>query len=311
MQSYQKGGLITVAFNGIFITKAGATYFLMWPFLIICGYLSYLFSKGVEEEINKLYLFRILSSAVILVLIFLAFFTLHSLNGLLVSSMIALLLIMRISIFGIKRSSHKKLSIFIALLLISAAILTLHGNTKNDNGKLENLFRDIQIGKEVDLYPNWRNYTHVPWTPHIDHKTPVNQSTYYRVANAIEGLRLLKEHPLGAGFTFLPYGFYLSKLYPGSNSDHTHSGWIDFALGVGIPGLMLCWSAFLLITYNAINKLRDKNYKLWAHITIWSLGGIFVLWIFLEVSEKEYIEHLILMLSLFSAGLMVSDKSRS
>ena len=135
----------------------------------------------------------------------------------------------------------------------------------------------------------------------------MNHSTYYRVANFINGTRLISEYPLGTGFTYLPYKHYMSRIYPGSTATHTHSGWIDFTLGVGIPGLLLCWLAMASAIWLAIQKhWRDKQIgaplNLWSYIAVWGLGGITLLWVVLEVSEKEYIEHLMFMIAFLAAA---------
>jgi hypothetical protein len=82
---------------------------------------------------------------------------------------------------------------------------------------------------------------------------------------------------------------------------------VDFTLGVGIPGLILCWGAIaltLLMGFSQISKRSSLGLPqiLWPYITIWGLGGITLLWIVLEVSEKEYIEHLFFMISFLGAG---------
>jgi hypothetical protein len=42
--------------------------------------------------------------------------------------------------------------------------------------------------------------------------------------------------------------------------------------------------------------------NLWSYIAVWGLGGITLLWVVLEVSEKEYIEHLMFMIVFLAAG---------
>jgi hypothetical protein len=213
----------------------------------------------------------------------------------------------KIAIFSFANKRFVKTILVFIVALVCSAVFTLHTYSKHDGGKLNHLFTDFAIGTQIDLYPNWRNYANTSWVPPVLDGHTVNQSTYYRIANAIEGVRIIKEHPLGAGFTYLPYGYYLSKLYPGSTSDHTHSGWIDFTLGVGLPGLALCWGAIALAISIGLGHLRKYSslhlpQTLWPYITIWCLGGITLLWVVLEVSEKEYIEHLFFMIALLSVG---------
>jgi hypothetical protein len=305
-QCYELGGLAAPFTPGIFITKAGGTYFLMWPFLLLCAYMDYLFSSTISniQQVNiKLKLGFCL---LIFAMCFLAFYSLNSLNGILIAIICSFLLLGKITV---KVLFHKKHRIFGAIIFIIFTIVgafTIHVYSKYDGNKLKHLFQDIKISVQIDRYTNWRGNTHVQ-APEISDGHPVNQSTYFRVASFINGTRLILEHPFGTGFTYLPYKYYMARAYPGSKVTHTHSGWIDFTLGVGIPGLLLCWLAMASTIRSAIKKhwLERENstpLNLWSYIVIWGLGGISMLWVLAEVSEKEYIEHLMFMIAFFAAG---------
>ncbi|QWE06925.1 O-antigen ligase family protein [Polynucleobacter sp. JS-JIR-5-A7] len=316
--SYSYGGLYNDGyFNGMFISKAGGTYFLLWPFFISCAYIDYLTHQPFifkEKFADRSYIFLM---PTVFFGCFAAFYTLRSLNGLLIASISTLVLITRISYSSFSKGRYIKLGVI--FLSIFAIFFTLHNYSKRDGGKLYNIWSDVQIAAQIDLHPNWRFYPDLPLVPKAPDGHPINASTYYRVANAIQGVRIIQAHPLGAGFTYLPYGLYLSELYPGSTADHTHSGWVDFTLGVGIPGLALFLSAIALALLNAHQIISSKKYFnphqiLWVYCSIWAIGGITMAWIFLEVSEKEYIEHLIFMVCLFAAGtgtpILLSHKEK-
>ena len=305
-QCYALGGLAPSFTPGIFITKAGGTYFLMWPFLLLCAYVDYLFSSAISNRQQSNIKLKLGFCLLIFAVCYLAFFSLSSLNGILIASICAFILAGKITVQVFLRGRHLVLGATIFITFITISAFSIYTYSKYDGNKFNHLLQDFQIGSQIDRYTNWRNDT-PQWTPDIPNRPPVNHSTYYRVASFINGTRLISEHPLGTGFTYLPYKHYMSRIYPGSTATHTHSGWIDFTLGVGIPGLLLCWLAMASAIWLVIQKhWRDKQIgaplNLWRYIAVWGLGGITLLWVVLEVSEKEYIEHLMFMIAFLAAG---------
>jgi len=307
ISSLQAGQLPVTEFNGAFISTAGGTYFLMWPFLFTCACIDFLINRFSSANRESYSLMKLSLLTCILFACFAAFYFLRSLNGLLIASFFIIVLVARITITCLIHGRFIKSGFICITLILAAAAFSLHTYGQRDGGKLNNILTDFEIATQIDLHPNWRNYANGSWVPAVPDGRTVNQSTYYRIANAIAGVRIIQDHPLGAGFTYLPYGFYLSRIYPGSTSDHTHSGWVDFALGVGIPGLVLCWGAIILTLIIGFNQISGRSslnlpQTLWPYVTVWGLGGITLLWIVLEVSEKEYIEHLFFMISFLGAG---------
>lgn len=304
--SYLFGSLSTPYTPGIFITKAGGTYFLMWPYLLLCAYTDFLLNTVDKNTGSSYTVVKIGACLLMFSACFLAFYSLASLNGILISGVCVAILMIRVFFNLMVLRKHKMLGLIAIAVVIAISSFAIHMYSKQDGNKFNNLLQDLKIGVQVDRYTNWRNDTPA-LVPVIPDHPPINQSTYFRIANFINGARLIAEHPLGAGFTYLPYGYYMSRLYPGSVADHTHSGWIDFALGVGIPGIILCWLAIAWAIWVAIKQQKHTNLNgitsnLWSYIVIWGLGGIWLLWIVLEVSEKEYIEHLMFMIAFLAAG---------
>lgn len=312
--SYLLGSLSTPYTPGIFITKAGGTYFLMWPYLLLCAYTDFLLNTADKNASSSYIVVKLVACLTMFAACFLAFYSLASLNGILIAGICATVLMSRVFFNLIVRSKHKIIGVISIVVVITISSFAIHTYSKQDGNKFNNLLQDLKIGAQIDRYTNWRNDTSA-WVPAIPDHPPVNQSTYYRIANFINGARLIAEHPLGTGFTYLPYGYYMSKFYPGSVADHTHSGWIDFALGVGIPGIILCWLAIAWAIWIAIKQLKHENpngvtSNLWSYIVLWGLGGIWLLWIVLEVSEKEYIEHLMFMIAFLAVGNATSTNSQ-
>jgi hypothetical protein len=84
----------------------------------------------------------------------------------------------------------------------------------------------------------WHNYVEAncPTTPS---GAPLEESAYRRAAWAREAVRAIEQHPLGLGYGHDAFGRALQQRYGIAGWGSSHSGWLDFALGVGLPGLVL------------------------------------------------------------------------
>lgn len=76
----------------------------------------------------------------------------------------------------------------------------------------------------------------------------LEESAYFRVAWARHAIDMIGEHPLGIGYGHDSYGRAIAAKYGIKGWGSSHSGWLDFALGIGLPGLgLLIFSALLAI----------------------------------------------------------------
>lgn len=129
---------------------------------------------------------------------------------------------------------------FIATTLVAAIGLTTTGVLVQGrwNGALES----IQYGQAVEAHTVWMG-TGEPLPKQID------ESFYLRAAWGTVALRGLAEHPLGRGYGSNAFGRLLGEKYGMQGAVSSHSGWLDFALANGIPGLvlLLAFSAALCI----------------------------------------------------------------
>jgi hypothetical protein len=67
----------------------------------------------------------------------------------------------------------------------------------------------------------------------------IEDSAYLRTAWAHQALLAIGEHPLGLGFGRDSFGRAIEKKFGEKGFVSSHSGWLDFALGAGLPGLAL------------------------------------------------------------------------
>ncbi len=110
----------------------------------------------------------------------------------------------------------------------------------------------------VALDPRWNGLTEsiaTGWNSPSSYWLPGNQaprpstpsgadienSAYLRAAWAHQAVLAIGEHPLGLGFGRNGFGLAITSKYGDRGKDmvSSHSGWLDFALGAGLPGLAL------------------------------------------------------------------------
>lgn len=89
---------------------------------------------------------------------------------------------------------------------------------------------------------------------------PIEVSTYLRTVMLKEGLQIVAAHPLGVGYGRNAFGHALKAKY-GQGTGHSHSGLLDLAIGVGIPGAVLWLGLLGYAAYvGAVTFLRRNSY---------------------------------------------------
>lgn len=189
---------------------------------------------------------------------------------------------------------------FYALLLMCLLIFGYAVKKHLDaNPAWSNLIADYKISEQIEKHSNWKDK--VAPLPLNEHGQPVNASTYERVSWAKAGLELLKEHPWGYGQINHSFGALAIQKWSdfhkpdGNNRGATHSGWLDFALGFGLPGLLVVWVP-LLVSYARARKRSD----FWSTYAVWTIPVIAISYLTTEVCTGHFIELLFFMTALFS-----------
>jgi O-antigen ligase len=164
------------------------------------------------------------------------------------------------------------------------------------------LFEDIRIGIDIDNFQSWKNPELYPY-PKNSQGIPVNVSTYERSAWATSALRLIKENPLGYGLVHHSFGALALDKMPDFRRPierfrgASHSGLIDFTLGVGIPGLLLVLIPFGVAFYRAFNQAY-----FWMQFVRWIFPVILIAYLITEASNNHFIEFLFFIVA-FCIGL--------
>ena len=148
-------------------------------------------------------------------------------------------------ITAIYRRPHRK-QIIVITLVIAVSLSALGGFI---HGRWDGAVESVRYGIAIDKNKNWMLTENEAADESSRLPENINQSFYARAAWGTVGLRGLLEHPLGRGYGSNAFGRYLDEKYGIRGAISSHSGWLDFALANGIPGLvfLLALSAALCI----------------------------------------------------------------
>lgn len=146
------------------------------------------------------------------------------------------------------------------------------------NAILVNCYGTEQIEAEL-------NVSGVDITPKIKAAIEsLNSGDGARTMTARAGIELIKEFPMGMSGSKDAYATAIRTkcIEPKISMDHTHNGWIDTTLSIGIPGVLIYASLMIMFIIFSLNHLKDgnKNIRAWAVSLlslslIWSLRAIF------------------------------------
>lgn len=139
----------------------------------------------------------------------------------------------------LKRSFHIALAGVMSLIVLGGLGLI---STARQSSNLSNLVETAQIAWDTKQHKAWQGGDGQSW-PRLANGEVVDPSAYQRIAWFKEGMLLVGDHPLGIGFGRNAFGHGLKAKY-GKGDGHSHSGLLDMAIGLGIPGALL-WITFV------------------------------------------------------------------
>ena len=195
-----------------------------------------------------------------------------------------------------------KLSLIVAFSF--GVLMILRGHIEQNTAWVS-LWADSKVGFQVDKYDSWK-YWGAKGYPLNEYDFPVTPTTYDRVAWSIVGARLLQENPLGYGLVENSFGHLAKAKWPDSLLRQSHSGWIDLALGIGIPGICMIIIAFGLVIYRLSKDCTHSRDAFWSTSVIWLLSATALLWCTSEVSFKIYLVTLLFWIA-FGAGVAYTN----
>ena len=164
---------------------------------------------------------------------------------------------------------------------------------------------DSKIAVQVDRYQEWK-FNGEKGYPLNEFGRTVSGTNYERIAWGLVGISLFRDNLSGYGLVENSFGPLVNKRWPESSVrlTHAHSGWLDLALGLGLPGIALVLTALSLALMHASNLSSP-----WKNLGRWALLSTLLLWCTTEVSNNGNFDPLLFWVVLTaSLALRVNHK---
>jgi hypothetical protein len=287
--------------------KIEAAFFGVIAISIACANIIYLTSKVFDTR-RLLYIFFWIIGITVAGLSSLVANSKNGIASALILCLLMALILVYLAIY--QKESTKTNTTILALIII---VLTFGGwklHIQSASQGWGSLLDDIKISSKIDQHNFWRfNGQH--WNKVIGEEIPKNSkgetvagNTYERVAWAVMGLRLIAQHPMGYGSINQSFvGLLDHAKIKQELESQTHSGWIDFGLAFGLPGLLILFLTFASIVFFGLVK-RDQ----FGLIGAWLAIGLMPFGLIAEISYKHNFEILLFFIS-FAAASTISIKN--
>lgn len=126
---------------------------------------------------------------------------------------------------------------------------------------------------------HWRDSSLFP-APIVASGSLTGNSNYMRIAWARQSVHHIRKNPVGIGFGRDAFGHVLEVKYPlrrdmkGYRGMQSHSGILDLALGVGIPGVLL-WSLFVYSISSSSFREFKKSSNYFSLLSLFLIMGFY------------------------------------
>ncbi|QWE04780.1 O-antigen ligase family protein [Polynucleobacter sp. JS-JIR-II-50] len=224
-------------------------------------------------------------------------------NGFVYEALLFILFLLMMAVLIKKHWTPIKVGI-IALILIGVGFVGYKHIQQNDSWA--SFAADSKIAVQLDRYQEWK-FNGEKGYPLNELGKPVSATNYERIAWGLVGIKLFQENLLGYGLIENSFGPLVNKKWPEASVHltHAHSGWLDLALGLGLPGIALVLVALIL----ALQLARDSTAP-WKNLGRWVLLSTLLLWCTTEVSNNGNFDPLLFWIVLTaSLALRVNHKS--
>ena len=268
----------------------GKTPLVVFGSMLLCGLFSKLSTELTPQEKKVWHPLTLL----VIVCVGMTYYFSNTKNGFIVFILIFLAYAFRA--LRARNRGRKSDKWVIALIFLAlAGFLKVHIDA---NPAWLNFYADIKAGHDIEHNFNWKNAEQYP-LPVNDQGHVANGSTYERSAWATAGAILVQEHPLGYGLINHSFGALAlqkwSDFYKpiGKYRHASHSGWLDFTLGFGIPGLALVLLPMWVAFYRAGGRPG-----FWFEWVRWSVPVVTLVYAITEVCTAHFIEFLFFYIAL-------------
>lgn len=265
--------------------KIEAAYFGVLAISVACGNLVYLLQTPASRRRSTVIAWWLVGIAVALM----ASIINITKNGIGGGVALCLFLVLTYMAHSLSRGSRTKLKIALSLCLIG--VILLGGSQVNRlfaSPGWSNFIEDIEFSSQIDHHSAWKKNNSTSF-PIKTSGVMVSGNVYERMSWATAGVRLIKAYPLGYGSINRSFVGMLNHAKVEQDLDsQSHSGWIDFGLAFGIPGLLILLATFLSIIWFGL-----KHSGQFGLIGAWLAIGLMPFGLFSEINYKHNFEILI------------------
>ena len=263
--------------------------------------------KGINQKISRWWIPP--SLLIIFLCLFTSYFS-NTKNGMVIFCITFSLFVINL-IYRVNWDSRKYVLGFIILGIIASLSYQgiEHHIARNDAWRT--MLADFQVGVDIYHQDYWKDRSTYA-QPLNQHGMPVDISTYERTAWFTAGAQLLSENPLGYGLLHHSFGSLAVTKWPdfhkpiGNLRGATHSGWLDFALGLGIPGLLLVLIPLFISWYRSLFQEG-----LWFSYAAWTIPVISFAYLTTEVAGGHFTELLFFMTAFFCGLTLISFSKKT
>ena len=281
---YLNGALIKPNdFVKFYFAKIETAYFGGIAATVSVANLIFLFSRKIEK---KTYLFIALYFLGIALVLFSALLS-STKNGIAIALALCILLsivILAKAFWSFKGSKKAAITVVILMLGLTAAIWQGHKSFAYKGW--DTIFEDVKVAVDIDKNTQWQRGEGTVEAPLNSLGIPAALNTYSRFAYAAVGIRLISQYPLGYGSINKSFdGLQTQANIYHEHGGQVHSGWIDFGLAFGLPGLSLIFLTLISIIYLGLKQGDELSLIAVIYCLMLIPFGLIA-----EISYKQYFE---------------------
>lgn len=223
-------------------------------------------------------------------------------NGFVYEALLFILFLLMLVRASKKKWTPIKVGI-IAMILVGVIFVGQKHIQQNDSWAT--FAADAKIAVQLDHYQEWK-FNGEKGYPINELGKTVSGTNYERIAWGLVGINLFQDNLLGYGLIENSFGPLVNKKWPESSIrlTHAHGGWLDLALGLGLPGITLVLTALTL----ALVRTRNLTTP-WENLGRWVLLSTLLLWCTTEVSNNGNFDPLLFWITM-TASLALRAKPR-
>lgn len=303
--SYLQGKFLGPAEYYRFIfTKIEAAYFGGIAIAVAAANLIYLFSSELKKPPYSL--ITLYFSGIVLAL--LSDILSNTKNGIAIGLGLCVFLSLIILVKTFLNFKYfKKSAILLGILIVALASVVWQGHQSLASKGWDTILPDIRVAVDIDKNTQWQKREGTIEAPLNSLGVPAALNTYERFAYMAVGLRLIDQYPFGYGSVNRSFnGMQDYAKIPHEHTGQVHSGWIDFGLGFGLPGLGLLLLTLVSILYFG---LRQKGELPWIAILICMM--LLPFGFIAEISYKQYFEATLFFMTFSAAVIALAPSSNA